>query len=340
MPSCRLVSLFTLVVSLFAVGGTRVHRANHTAVTAVTSAVEKHGMLRASSSSKCADWSGKWYKVKGSEGGRGVFPVSQVGCDVTVENGMSLTYYRAKGNKLKCMSYDVKGSRCATYYRNISEGAVNPATLVLDEAKTTATNLAGDTIWRKRHTYSCPQPSTDCYRHWAGSWKSSSGKFTVEQDGCRITKKQWTSSFERALHYTACGNIIIPDRDFEPIFKMSDNGKKVTCLQGAGPGPCKSVWTQTAPDPPRKPLPSCLPEGGCPIMFANGTRPPCCNGGVTVRDWGGACDGKIGEYGYPTSGSRCAKCLPYAESCIGRKNSCCNGLRCIYQGISGSNCLP
>jgi hypothetical protein len=299
----------------------------------------------ASSSSKCADWSGNWYVVHGHQGGPGVFPVSQIGCEVTVTNGMSYTYYIARGNRLECRwSFDVKGSRCAMYYRNMTESAHNPASMVLHEAtgpgQTTATSSAGDTTWRKQYTPACPQPSTNCYRHWAGSWKSSLGKFTVEQDGCRITKKQWNigsgGSFERATHYTACDNMIVADKGIDVTMIMSKDGKKVTC-----PAPCAVVWTRRAPDPPKRPLPSCLPDGGCPISFADGTKPPCCDSGsVLVRDWFGACNGRIGQYGYPTSGSKCAKCIPKNEFCDGQRDKCCNGLTCVSQGISGSRCFP
>lgn len=304
----------------------------------------------ASASTNCENWSGHWYVLRG-HGGPGVFPVTQSGCNVTINNGAEYTYYIATGNTLQCRPDDVvQQSLCTHFYRNVSSGASNPATMILrgqsqlpdskEPPQPSAESPANDTVWRRQYTPGpCSRPSRSCYRHWGGSWVKFGRNFTVTQDGCSVTAKQWyisSHSYESSTHYTACGSSLMPDNPEVDVYMIiSEDGKNATC-----PAPCAVVWTRRPEDPPKPPLPSCLALGDCPIQFSDGLKPPCCDG-LPVNDVvGGKCDGQVGAHGYPTAGQICVKCLGEYEMCDDNPHSCCVGYTCESQGISGSRCFP
>lgn len=183
-------------------------------------------------------------------------------------------------------------------------------------------------------------PSADCYSKWGGTWKDEhyGYKFTMAQDGCNVTLTKWVQAPNGGYsqwkeHYQASGDVLNPPPAEILPYTISKDGESACCCHGD----CSYRWTRAEPDPPKPPLPSCLPEGGCPIQFADGVKPPCCNGGTIKFQWSGPCNGHSFG-GYPTSGFQCVKCLDEGSDCYYHKSDCCDGYSCNWEGISGWYC--
>lgn len=198
----------------------------------------------------------------------------------------------------------------------------------------------------------CQTPSTHCYRHWTGEWTDGNKNFTLTQEGCNVTRKYWmsfASPYEVAENYTACGDHLLgldgaagelvthPDGPF--VLSDQNTARYVQCSSTDG---CTFVWSRRSPDPPKPELPTCLPNGGHPIAFADGMKPPCCDNTSTLvqTDYS---SGRTYHNIWDSFASweMCGrwKCLSASELCTKHPSDCCEGLTCVSSGpMYGSYC--
>lgn len=341
---------------------------------------------RAASSVDCADFTGVWevYRQPAPFWDERVI-LTQLGCDVTIydndtEGTSMYAHYHAKGNVLECDKelnvtdgIEGPGVYCDetfvdlnTHYVEDDDGYASwPAKLTYHQTPndpwvpfgepslTGSGPYEGMGLRRLYKVFSCPNPSTSCYRHWAGAWKDSLRNFTLTQEGCNVIRKYWEfwgSPYEMAENYTACGDslvgvatstdfdghLIIPDGPF--VLSDQNHARDAQCSSMDG---CTLLWSRRAPDPPKPVLPTCLPQGGHPIAFADAMKPPCCdNHSILVPTGVGTVHTYHNIWDSYASWEMCGSCLPDGELCNDHPGGCCEGLTCVSSGpMYGSYCM-
>lgn len=196
-----------------------------------------------SASATCTDFAGTWevYREPAPFSGEQRVTITQHGCNVTVYDKEypgfhRYAHYHAKGNVLACRSDEVlymksgiegPGTYCREHVVNASDSSSNyaswPTTFSFHEALSSdkQPTMTGTGTYHgmgliRLYTTACPTQYTDCYRHWAGSWKDSLRNFTLAQDGCHVTRKYMMfilSWIEVVENYTACGNRLVGETE-------------------------------------------------------------------------------------------------------------------------------